>query len=249
MNDYNILPEKSENWDLYLTFHQKKLGLFTIGGFTKRITDKIFWTDRRVIVDPAEYDLPPETKYRKIVTQENLKYPVYVKGFELDWQSNFWFLPGILKGLVLNANYTHIYSQARYPKTTIHTYYDENFNMIQENLDTFYVERMIDQPDDIFNLSMGFDYRNFSVRVSMLYKSNVFTSPSFHPELSHYTDDFLRWDMAMNYKLPWVKGLQVFLNFANLNGAEDVELVKGNGFQSSVEYYGMVVDFGVRWRL
>jgi TonB-dependent receptor len=248
-NFFNVLPEKSENWDLYLTFHQSKLGLFTAGGFTKRINDKIFWTDSRVILDPSDYDLPPDTKYRKIVTQENLKEPVYVKGFEFDWQSNFWYLPGILKGLVLNANYTHIYSEAKYPKTTIHSYYDSDFNLIQENIDTFYVDRMIDQPNDIVNLSMGFDYKNFSIRISMLYKADVFTAPDFNPELSSYTDDYLRWDLSSSYQLPWVKGLQVFLNITNLNAAKDVVLIKGNGFQSSVEHYGRVVDFGIRWRL
>jgi len=248
-NFYAILPEQAENWDIYLSFHQRKLGLFTVGGFYKKITDKIFWTDRRVIINPEDYDLPPDAKYKKIVTQENLKKPVYVRGIELDWQSNFWYLPGILKGLVLNANYTHIYSEAKYPKTTIHSYYDADFNLIQENLDTFYVDRMIDQPNDIVNLSVGFDHKNFSIRVSMLYKTDVFTSPDFNPELSMYTDDYLRWDLSANYKLPWVKGLQVFMNIANLNAAEDVVLVKGNHFQSSVEHYGRVVDFGLRWRL
>ncbi len=248
-NFYKILPERSENWDLYLTFHQSKIGLFTIGGFHKKITDKIFWTDSRVIIDPSDYDLPPEMKYKKIVTQENLKDPVYVKGVELDWQSNFWYLPGILKGLVLNANYTHIYSRALYPKTTIHSYYDANFNLIQENIDTFYVDRMIDQPSDIVNLSMGMDYKNFSFRISMLYKTDVFTSPDFNPELNNYTDDYLRFDLAANYKLPWIKGLQVFMNIANLNAEEDIVLVKGNHFQTSVENYGRVIDFGLRWRL
>ncbi len=245
-NCFDILPERSENFDLYLSFHQKKVGLFTIGGFVKNISDKIYQTDQRLNLYPEQYGLPANTNNKLIVTQENLEEPVSIKGFELDWQSNFWYLPGLLKGLVANVNYTHITSEAKYPKTTVSTYYDDDFNMIQENNDTLYTNRMIDQPDHILNISLGYDIKNFSVRVSMFYQSNIFAGNNFNPELIQITDDYLRWDLSMNYKFDWAVNTKVFLNITNINQAKDVILMAGATYPSSIHSYGRVIDLGIR---
>ena len=249
-NNYNILPEKSENFDLYFTFHNNYIGLFSIGGFTKTITDKILWTDKRALLDPAEYNLPKTLKGRMIITQYNIDDPVKLKGLELDWQTNFWYLPGFLKGLVFNANYTHISSEAKYPRTVVESKYefDENYNLIltQINHDTTYTDRMIDQPNHIINFSLGYDYRGFSIRVSMLYQSDIFSGTNFNPEMRTYTDDYLRWDISLKQNLPW-KGSQIYCNINNLNEAIDTMLNVGANYPSSMQHYGRTIDLGLRY--
>ena len=118
-NNFKLVPETAQNYDLYLSFHQNKLGLFTAGGFIKYIDNQIFGTGKRIITDPAEYGFPDEFLSKWMYTSINNEYQAKIWGLEFDWQTNFWYLPGVLKGIVLNINYTHIFSEAKYPFTTI----------------------------------------------------------------------------------------------------------------------------------
>ena len=47
-------------------------------------------------------------------TYINNPFEATYTGIELDWQTNFWYLPSLLKGLVLNVNYTYIKSETEY---------------------------------------------------------------------------------------------------------------------------------------
>ena len=53
---------------------------------------------------------------------------------EIDYQTRFWYLPGALKGLVFNANYTMSTSQVKYP-TVITGYFDFDTVHSKENND------------------------------------------------------------------------------------------------------------------
>ncbi|HBQ60467.1 MAG TPA: hypothetical protein DD671_12810, partial [Balneolaceae bacterium] len=43
-------------------------------------------------------------------TTFNNPNPAYVGGLEFDWQTHFWYLPQPFNSLVLNVNYTRIFS-------------------------------------------------------------------------------------------------------------------------------------------
>jgi TonB-dependent receptor len=175
--NFQLKPSHSSNFDLYFSAYANKIGLLTVGGFYKQIDDLIFGTGRRAILDPSEYGLPDTERGKAISTQINNKFTVDLWGIETDWQTHFWYLPGILSGLVLNANYTHIFSEAQYPRTIIVTQYlNEPPWITQTNIDTSYANRLINQPDDIVNLSIGYDFKGFSARLSMLFQSNIFNS-------------------------------------------------------------------------
>ncbi|MEN8157389.1 MAG: TonB-dependent receptor [Bacteroidota bacterium] len=248
-NNKELVPETSQNYDIYLSFHHNKIGLFTAGGFIKQIDDQIFSTGRRIISDPAEYGFPEEYLSKWIITTINNEYTANVWGLEFDWQTNFWYLPGVLKGIVLNVNYTHIFSEAKYP----YTYFVKDpespvWAPVYDNVDTFYVDQLIDQPDDIINVQIGYDYKGFSTRLSMLYQSRIFKWPNFWHELNYHTASYLRWDLSVRQKLPWA-GLEVFCNVNNFTSAQDRDLVSGANWDAKIQEYGMTVDLGVRMRL
>ncbi|HEX3074936.1 MAG TPA: hypothetical protein VHP30_15085 [Ignavibacteriales bacterium] len=92
----------------------------------------------------------------------------------------------------------------------------------------------------------GYDYKDFSMRVSMLYQEAIFTGPNFWPQLRSNTLTYRRWDISAKQKLPWFN-IQVFGNINNLNGAKDVSVIQGGGVPNSQQDYGMTADFGVRW--
>lgn len=243
-HNYNLKPLQSENFDLYLSFHQNHLGLFTVGGFIKNIRDMIYATSE-IITDPTEYNLPVMTRNLEISTTKNNPYKARVEGIEIDWQTSFWYLPGLLRGLVFNTNYTHIFSKTQYPRTVIDIWYDEFWVAHKTYIHSFYIDRMLNQPDDIFNAAIGYDYKDFSIRLSMLYQSNIFKGSDFWPELRTVTDDYVRWDLSIKQDLPW-QGLQLYCNVNNLNAALDINLNQGNKFPVGEQHYGRTVDLGLR---
>jgi len=225
-------PGVSNNQDYVVAFNSKKLGLLSLSYFTKNIDGMVYSSGKRYIVEGTAdslYGLPWYTDKKFIVDYKlNNPYAVKLEGFEIDYQTRFWYLPGMLSGLVFNANYTRSFSEVKYPRTTIdyQITWVPSFQVVTVNLDSFYVDRLIDQPNDIFNYSLGYDYKGFSARVSMLYMSDVFKTTNFWPELRETTDSFRRYDLSMRQKLP-VKGLEIYLNISNLTEAIDVTRLRG----------------------
>ena len=222
-------PGLSENNDYVVSINNKHLGLLSFSYFTKRIEGLIFSSGQRYITDPSLYGLPGFTeKYRINDYKTNNPYDVELEGFELDYQTRFWYLPSFLRGLVFNANYTRTTSEVKYPRTVIETeiIFDPSFQVVTYNLDSLYVDRLLDQPRDIINYSLGYDYKGFSGRLSMNYISNVFSTTNFWPGLREDTDAYRRYDLSMKQKLP-VKGLELYLNISNLTEAVDITRLRG----------------------
>ena len=130
---------------------------------------------------------------------------------------------------MFNANYTRTNSEVKYPRTVIETkvIFDPSFQVVTLNLDSLYVDRLLDQPRDIVNLSLGYDYKGFSGRLSMNYISNVFSTTNFWPGLREDTDAYRRYDLSMKQKLP-IKGLELYLNISNLTEAVDITRLRGD---------------------
>jgi hypothetical protein len=197
--------------------------------FTKEIDGLIYSSGRRYITDPDLYGLPHYTEKFQITDyRSNNPYKVQLEGFEIDYQTRFWYLPNLLRGLVFNANYTRTSSQVKYPRTEIefNIVFEPSFQVVTSNVDSFYVDRLIDQPKEIVNLSLGYDYKGFSSRLSMLQMSNVFKTSPFWVEMRESTDAYRRFDLSMKQKLP-IKGLELYLNVSNLTEAVDVNRLRG----------------------
>lgn len=249
-NNYALKPGQSANYDAALSIYDNAIGLFTVDGFLKHITNLIFPVSR-YIIDVSQYPgVPQGNTYSgsPVYTYINDPYPIDDYGVELDWQTHLWYLPGPLSGLILSANYTHIFSSARYLQASELWDYSNPRNPGKTEVDTFYTDRLLQQPDDIANLALGYDYGGFSVRVSMIYSSNVFTADEFHSELRSNTATYVRWDLSAKQNLPW-SGLQVYFDMNNINGENDISTIQGNGFPSSEQDYGMTADLGVRLSL
>ncbi len=245
-NNYALKPARAENYDFQVSAYDNSIGLFAVSPFLKRINDLVFYQSS-YITDPSAYPgIPGYTTGYSIGTYINNSYPVDLWGIETEWETHFWYLPGPFNGLVLNINYTHIFSKARYPYT-----YTANsgFPLYKPiYVDTFYVDRLIQQPDDIVNLSLGYDYAQFSILVSMIYQSNVYYGTNFYNSLRSDKSTYTRWDIAVNQGLPWY-GLSAFLNINNLNSASDIYEIRGSGFPTSESDYGMTASLGLKWRL
>ncbi|MEE9439949.1 MAG: TonB-dependent receptor [Saprospiraceae bacterium] len=246
-NNAELQPEFSKNIDVYMSFKSNKLGLLTVGGFQKDIENMIFSLDRRVILDPVEYQLPEETLNSVIFTQDNNTFDASVRGVEVDWQTSLWYLPGMWSGIILNINYTHIFSQVKYPRTVIEFGPIDPVTFMRDllNVDSYLEDRLLLQPDDIINFQIGYDYKDFSARVSTLYQSSVFKGSSFYDELVRFSKSYNRWDISLKQKLPYY-GMQVFVNLNNISNSGDRDIIKGAPWDTRIQRYGRTIDLGIR---
>jgi TonB-dependent receptor len=245
-NNYALRPAYSQNYDFQAAVFNNDIGLFAVSPFLKRINDLIF-SQSTYITDPSLYaGVPSDTKTFQLTTYLNNPNRVDVWGIETEWQTHFWYLPGVLSGLVLNVNYTHIFSEATYPYTN--TVHSPVYPFPTVYVDTNYTDRLIQQPNDVVNLSVGYDYNQFSILASMIYQSQVYNQTNFYNSLRSDKANYLRWDLSVKQGLPWYS-IELFFDLNNINSEEDVYSIRGSGFPNSISDYGLTADLGFRWRL
>lgn len=264
----SIKPSVSRNHDLYFSFHTNKLGLFTIGGFHKKIegliegNKTVYIQDTSFVPEPDaywEFGVDEEHIGKKVSYSLNNRYPATIKGVEIEWQTNLFWLPGPLKGLVFNTNYTYTWSQTKRPYTIFDVEYRKVEGMpdwwpLEEVLvpkDTFDVKSLNQQPAHIVNFTIGYDLGAFSARLSMLYQSDVLTGHSRFPWKEQYKDSFLRFDLLAKVDMGfWAKGLEVYGNFNNITGEKDVKFRRGINEPrlTSSHNYGFTMDMGIRYK-
>ena len=228
-NNFFLEPAISKNNDFVVSIYGQKLGLINFVYFNKNIEGLIFSSGRKFIINPQSYGMPAYLDGQYINNYKlNNPFVVKLNGFEFEYQKRFWYLNNFLKGFILNFNYTRTFSEARYPRTIIDYIFtfEPTFKAELINTETYYLDRLIDQPDQIINFSLGYDFKGFSGRLSMLQISDVYATTNFWPEMRETTDSFKRFDLSLRQKLP-INGLEIFLNIANLNEAIDVTRKRG----------------------
>ncbi|MGH7495636.1 MAG: TonB-dependent receptor [bacterium] len=257
-----LKPAQSANYDAAVSVYENKIGLFTVAGFYKSIDDLIIPVNFNVNPLFLTSSLPPGLNvptswYRDVAptlrTNINNPFDATYKGFELDWQTNFWYLPSVLKGIVLSANYTYIKSETEYQgyfltnSDSIRTQRPRTYWQILRT-DSTRIGRMLDQPSHIANLTLGYDYKGFSTRFSFLYQTDISTyiDPT-NPLFDTFSDDYARFDVAVKQRL--ANAIEIFANFSNLNNRADENYRGGSTFNPSyIEYYGFTMDLGFRYR-
>jgi len=262
-----LKPAHSKNWDAALSVYEKYIGLLSVSGFYKDVHDlilqsTIYYQQPQGTDDPG-YPLPdglniPANWLRdnsfQIDTYTNNPDVAIYKGYELEWQTHFWYLPSIFKGLVLNVNYTRIYSQTNKQLFFVQTDYSKPIPghrppLYQKKLvDSSRVARMPDQPAHTANITIGWDYKGFSARVIFLYQSDRTSFIAIDPALDTFVAAYKRWDITVQQKLGW--GIQLYANLNNLNNRHD-ESYRGYSSinPSYLEYYGFTMDVGIRYTL
>lgn len=251
-NNTSLVPSTSKNIDLFLSFYSNQIGLLTIGGFHKNIRDFIFETTTWIIdesyLDPEwPESVQPGGRAFGYINNPNV---ATLYGFELEWQSNFWFLPGALRGLVLSTNYTYTYSSLVYPRVEAVWGYVQigpiRVPKVVDTEDGSYEARLLDQPTHIFNLTLGFDYKGFGIRSSVQFRSDVFAGNHWHPQMRSTTEPLTLYDMKIRQKLP-VKGLQLYFDVNNISRAIEQTTNNGTGWFAYNGYYGLTMVGGFRY--
>jgi TonB-dependent receptor len=253
---------QSTNYDVSVSVFSNDIGLFAVSSFYKNIKDLIFYANYKLqpgLTPPPELNIP-SSWYSQGTPQINtyMNNPNQSKyyGIELEWQTHFWYLPSVLQGLVLNINFTHIYSE-------MYLQYDSVLTVIsgrppRQSFSYEYVKRdiktrMPDQPANIANVTIGYDLGGFSARLSYLYQADKLTGIGYsgsYPStvFSSYTGPYERWDLSVQQKI--TSNIQLFVNLNNINARPDKNYT-GSTLSNPkyFEYYGFTMDLGARLNL
>lgn len=288
MQAYNpfLDPSTAENYDFGLAFFTSKLGLFSINFFYKEMTDLLYrlpayqpkWFDQ-LVVGEGEGEMPaslyeslqkPRVLYPEdfIDPAKNTRmnnYPVNnpnaatIKGIELSWQTNFWYLPGLLRGLVLDLNFSYMESEYEVPYIDFRKELDPSVPFpLYRDVPIYATENTVlqDQPKAIFNARLGYDYKGFSTRLSFRHESERQIG---FDAVKNLTDRFIaplsRFDLNMAQKIG--KGFTLTLDVMNITSAMDEQYFRSfNGrtnsyveYPTGQEHYGMTAQLGLRYNL
>lgn len=148
VNNPALLPQTAANWDATLEYYFEPAGAISVGWFRKKIENYIVTG-----INGGTIPTGPDNGYNgdyggyTILTSANAG-TANVEGWEFSYLQQFKFLPGPLKGLSLNANYTLIDTHGDFGTAVI--------------LRDGQIPRFIPQTA---NVSLSWRYRRFSTRV------------------------------------------------------------------------------------
>jgi TonB-dependent receptor len=154
-----LIPEHANNYDLLYERYLTPLGLIQAGFFYKDLTSPVvnnlapgsdaFCTSAGLSTPPSPFCL--------VSTPVN-GGSAYVTGFEVAFQQHFAYLPGLLSGLGVSANYSYTASQAN------------NVNVLRSDSPA-----LLRQAPNTWNISPTYDRGRLSLRVGLAYNgANVF---------------------------------------------------------------------------
>ncbi|MGD8782316.1 MAG: TonB-dependent receptor [Ignavibacteria bacterium] len=222
------------NYDMFLSFHSN-YGLFTIGGFYKKLKDIDYIRTSRVTVDGKGYTLEAPV---------NSTSDTDVYGVEVEIQTNLRFLPKPFDGIVISANYSRIESETYFPLLKVDYQTVPPFSTIY--IDTSRKATMPGQADHIANLSLGYEKGPFSGRISMIYQGAALQTIGSREELDGYTDSFIRWDFTAQYAI--LDNLSMLLNVNNITNKSEGAYLGSDAYPTVEEYFGMTADIGLRYK-
>lgn len=171
VNNPGLLPQDSRNWDANLDYYFKPAGYVSVGWFHKTITDYIVsGVSQGQIEAGASNGFNGEYSGFDLRTSVNAG-TAKVKGWEFSYQQQFTFLPGLLKGLSVMANYTVLETEGDFGGTT--------------TLSSGQVAGFIPRTA---NFVPGWRYGRFSTRVRVSYASGyLFSYNAANPALNVFT--------------------------------------------------------------
>lgn len=246
----DLLDTKVWNYNLTLNVFDNTFGLFAVSGFYKDLHD-ISYRKTSQLLDPEEIEylqIPFKEKgYTQTTYVNSKKAKVY--GYEIELQTKLLFVPGIpnfMRGIVINANYSRIWSETYFPFYSFEAKAIPNTRPVKFKYDLTEWERkgpMPGQADAIANISAGYDIGGLSTRLSYLYQGPSISSVSLSSLSDSWNNSFSRWDLAVKYRFNEM--VSVNFNLVNINNQTDRTFYGSDQYMTSEYFYGMTGSAGI----
>ena len=271
-------PALATNFDIGGSVFSNDIGLFTADFFYKEIKDIPYdmpgympSSYGRSLIHGAPSDmlnrLPPlayfDTAYLNQTTANqtltctipvNNPENAYARGIELSWQTHFWYLPGILGGLMLDLNAAFMSSNTLYPYFDSGLIKSDSVKLHGNWTYTYYNAyetrrgRLLNMPDAAYNAIIGWDYLGFSSRVSFKYQGKTLANlyPTYSNADTYYNGTSLV-DIMVKQKL--TNHLSIFADFVNIGSHIDTYSMNTSAgvLTTNQQMYGFSAQFGASY--
>lgn len=228
----NLKAETADNFDLLIEHSLKPFGMISAGVFYKNLTDPIVSQSFTETFQPAP--AAPNDTY--LVTQSINAGSAWVQGFEAAYLQHLTFLPGLLGGLGISANYGYTASRASgLPGRSDHP-------------------RLLRSAPNTWNISPTYDRGRVSLRAGFSYnQANIFgyqfqdglAGGVKGPKSDNYLYSHLEIDVQGSLRL--AHGLSFVMYGLNLNN-EVFGFYNGSPqYFNQREFYKPTVAAGFRW--
>ncbi len=223
VNNPDLEAQYSRNYDFTAEYYFKPYGVLSAGVFRKNISNFIYTED----TGDAGDVLGPDFAGFQLRTKLNGGRAT-VEGYELGYQHQLRFLPGILRGLSLYANYTHLTTEGDYDNGAN----GEVADFVPKN----------------GNAGFKFRYRSLTLDVAANYNSDYLDAYSSDPMRRVYRRS--RWVTNSTVAYSLRRYATVFVSFNNMfnQPQEWFQLgAEGERFNRQI-YNAMSMTFGVSGR-
>jgi TonB-dependent receptor len=225
-----LKPEHANNFDVLYERYLRPLGSIQAGFFYKNISTPIVLN-----LAPATPTQPDQ------ISQAVNAGSAYIAGIELNFQQHFTYLPGLLNGFGVAANYSYATSKAH------------NVNPTGPRSDS---PALLRQAPNTWNISPTYDHGRLSARVGLAYNGPNIFQYSFvdgtpgglkGPLGDLYLYSHFQVDAQGSVYLG--KGLTVIASGLNLNNEVFGFYFGSPRFFTQREFYKPTYSFGLRWEM
>ena len=237
----DLKPTKSNNYDILIEHYFQPLGILQGGYFYKQLSDPIY---------PTRSIIPTGQPNAGFFLFEPINGPsAHIQGIELAWEQRFSFLPGLLNGFGVAANYSYTQSRVVFPTT-----FDGG------RTDNAPLQR---QAPNTWNFNLTYDKSRFSMRFAISHNdANIAAYQYVHdpanpqndrdpilglkgPTGDQYFYAHTQFDIQGSFRVH--KGWQFVASGLNLSN-EVFGFYNGSTiYPVQREYYKPTVSFGFRW--
>jgi TonB-dependent receptor len=229
----SLKPTHAQNFDIQLERYLKPFGVISGGFFYKYLTDPIY--NASTLLTTGQFA-------GNVQTQPINGPTAHIAGLEMAWQQRLSFLPGILNGSGVRANYSWTTSEATFPT-----------GAFSNRTDKPALQR---QAPNNWNFDYTYDKKGVSARMGVTHNdANIFQYNLQQgadggikgPNGDVYLYPHTQVDLQASYWIPRSHGFQVIGYVLNLTDETFGFYQGAEQFPIQREYYNRTFAFGLRW--
>ncbi len=227
----NLERQVAHNFDIALEYYPGNKAVYSAGVFAKEIKD--FIAGAEVDGDDPRFAGTRFAEFDELNIFVNLP-TASLYGFELNMQQPMDFLPGLLGGLILSANYTFVDGEA--------------------TLDDGRKISLPGQAKHVATGILGYEMGPIDLRVAATYRDEYLDEIGVASEeiggedvaLDRFVDDHIQIDVSAKYKI--TDQFRAFVEFKNVNDEPFVATIRSSQFgrlNAQYEEYSWTAKFGL----
>ena len=225
-----LQPYEAWNFDASAEYYMSSNGA---------ITGAFFYKDVKNFIVDAEVDTPGT--FNGIAFDEAV-IPINgpsaeIWGVELGFSQSFAFLPGMLSGLIVQANYTYTDATGLVP--------DGSFTS-PETVDSYREITLPSSAKHTLNGVLGYEKGPVSLRLAGTYRDKYLDELGGSPDSDRYVDDHFQLDLSAKFRLN--DRVQLFYEWININNAKYFAYNTLGGGKNLYQYeeYNWTMKLGAR---